>query len=223
LHAGHERRRQKLEAVASRRCKILSHLRAGSTGEFESSRDVGPTILIVAEYSLDPAQCLQARRKIKGLPGLSSELGELTGRCVRRCDLAAAELNFGEQGQRKGRDRRGASRSCRTDNAAEHSAGVHLLLDLHQRSGRFRRSRRKLTKRIDELQRFEQRLDQRSRSMIVALLGDRPQSGLARSATAADGWRAAGPRLLPHRRAKLPLRSLSTAYELCCRRATPGP
>jgi hypothetical protein len=106
LHAGHERRRQKLEAVASRRCKILSHVRAGSTGELGSSRDVRPTILIVAEDSLDPAQCLQARRKIKGLPGLSSELGELTGRCVRRCDLAAAELDFGEQGQRKGQDRR---------------------------------------------------------------------------------------------------------------------
>jgi hypothetical protein len=123
LHAGHERRRQKLEAVASGRCKILSHVRAGSTGEFESSRDVRPTILIVAEDSLDPAQCLQARRKLKGLPGLSSELGELTGRCVRRCDLAAAELDFGEQGQRKGQDRRGASRSCRTDNAVEHSGG----------------------------------------------------------------------------------------------------
>jgi len=84
LHARHERRRQKLEAVASRRCKLLSHVRAGSTGEFESSRMyVGPTILIVAEDSLDPAQCLQARRKIKGLSGLSSELGEITGRCAR--------------------------------------------------------------------------------------------------------------------------------------------
>jgi hypothetical protein len=85
LHARHERRRQKLEAVASRRCKLLSHVRAGSTGEFESSRMyVGPTILIVAEDSLDPAQCLQARRKIKGLSGLSSELGEITGRCHSR-------------------------------------------------------------------------------------------------------------------------------------------
>jgi hypothetical protein len=89
LHAGHERRRQKLEAVASRRCKILSHVRAGSTGEFESSRDVRPTILIVAEDSLDRAQCLQARRKIKGLPGLSSELGELTG--PRRSSTSASK------------------------------------------------------------------------------------------------------------------------------------
>jgi hypothetical protein len=36
---------------------------------------------------------------------------------------------------------------------------------------------RKLTKRIDGLQLSEQRLNQRSRSMIVALLGDRPRSG----------------------------------------------
>ena len=92
MHAGHERRRQKLEAVASRRCKLVSHVRAGSTGEFESSRMyVRPTILIVTEDNLDPAQCLQARRKIKGLSGLSSELGELTGRCARRCDHQGRE------------------------------------------------------------------------------------------------------------------------------------
>ena len=38
---------------------------------------------------------------------------------------------------------------------------------------------RKLTMRIDGLQRFEQRLDQRSRFMIVALLGDLAGSALA--------------------------------------------
>jgi hypothetical protein len=42
-----------------RRCKIRGHVRAGSTGEFESSRDVRPTILIAAEDSLDPAQGYQ--------------------------------------------------------------------------------------------------------------------------------------------------------------------
>jgi hypothetical protein len=137
---------------------------------------VRPTILIVAEDSLDPAQCLQARRKIKGLPGLSSELGELTGRCVRRCDLAAAELDFGEQGQRKGQDRRGTSCS-RTDDAVQHSADVHLLLDPHQRQGGSADHQRKLTKRIDGLQRFEQRLDQRSRSIIVTLRVTGPGAG----------------------------------------------
>jgi hypothetical protein len=102
--------------------------------------------------------------------------------------------------QRKGQDRRGASRSCRTDNAVEHSAGVpHCSIHTSDLGGPADH-KRKLTKRIDGLQRFEQRLDQRSRSMIVALLDDRPRSGLARSATAADGWRAAAPRLLPHRR-----------------------
>ena len=52
-------------------------------------------------------------------------------------------------------NRRGASRSCRTDNAVEHSARVDLLLNPHQRSGRFADDD---TKRIDELWRFEQRL-----------------------------------------------------------------
>jgi hypothetical protein len=111
-----------------------------STGEFESSRDVRLTVLIAAEDSLDPAQGLPARRKIKGLPGLSSELGELSG--LRRTPLRSCRggARLGEQGQGKGQVRRGASRSCRTDNAVEHSAGVHPLLDPHQRSGRFRRS-----------------------------------------------------------------------------------
>jgi hypothetical protein len=35
---------------------------------------------------------------MKGLPGLSSELGELSGPRRSRCDLAAAELDLGEQG-----------------------------------------------------------------------------------------------------------------------------
>jgi hypothetical protein len=48
---------QLVPCVSSRRrCKILSHVRAGSTGEFESSRDVRLTILIVAKDSLDPVQ-----------------------------------------------------------------------------------------------------------------------------------------------------------------------
>jgi hypothetical protein len=38
---------------------------------------------------------------------------------ARRCDLAAAELELGEQAQRKGQDSLGASRSCRIDNAVE--------------------------------------------------------------------------------------------------------
>jgi hypothetical protein len=80
-------------------------------------------ILIVAEDSLDPAQCLQARRKIKACP--VSAASNSPGRGVRRCDLAAAELDLGGQGERKDQDRRRASRSRRTNNAVEHSAGVH--------------------------------------------------------------------------------------------------
>ena len=57
--------------------------------------------------------------------------------------------------------------------------------------------KRKLTKRLDGLQRFEQRLDQRSRSMIVAL-GDRPPNGLAQSATPSSATNdAARPRAHP--------------------------
>jgi hypothetical protein len=115
----------------------------GSTGEFESSRDVRLTVLIVAEDSLDPAQGLQARRKIKACPVSAASWVNSPGRGVRRCDLAAAELDLGGQGERKDQDRRRASRSRRTDNAVEHSAGVHPLVDPHQRSGRFRRSRTK--------------------------------------------------------------------------------
>jgi hypothetical protein len=66
----------------------------------------------------------------------------------------------------------------RTDDAVEHSTGTRLL-DPPVGPRRFRRPQRTVTVRV---------------SMEF------------RDATAVDGWRAAAPRLLPHRRAKLPPR-----------------
>jgi hypothetical protein len=50
------------------------------------------------------------------------------------------------------------------------------LLDPHQRLGGSAGHKRKLILRLDGVQRLEQRPDQRSRSMIVAL-GNRPRTG----------------------------------------------
>lgn len=63
----------------------------------------------------------------------------------------------------------------------------------------------------------------RAESHVGVMSGIRTGPERLTAPTAADGWRAAAPRLHPHRRATLPPRSLSTAYESCRRRAKLGP
>lgn len=92
---------------------------------------------------LDPAQCLRARKE-KACPVSAASWVNSPGRGVRRCDLPRGISTSASKAKRP-RERSGssgASRSCRTDDAVEHSAGVHPLLDPHQRSG-LRRSQTK--------------------------------------------------------------------------------
>ena len=82
----------------------------------------------------------RARRKRRhvGLPSLSGELDGLGGGGVGRCDLAAPELELGEQGQGEGQDGRSARRARRADYAVVPSEGVAEVLEgLRRRLGDF--------------------------------------------------------------------------------------
>ena len=119
-----------------------------------------PAVLIVPEDRLDPGQGHQRVGRQTCLPGLGGELDGLSGGGVGRRDLAAPELELGEQGQGKGQDGRGACRARRADDAVEHRAGVRPLLDPHQQQGGSAEHERELTERVDRLQRPEHRLEQ---------------------------------------------------------------
>jgi hypothetical protein len=102
----------------------FDRVRAGPAGEFEPGRDVRPAILIVPEDCLGPCQNHEREGRHVGLPSLSGELDGLGGGGVGRCDLAAPELELGEQGQGEGQDGRGARRARRADYAVVPSEGV---------------------------------------------------------------------------------------------------
>jgi hypothetical protein len=133
------------------------------------------TVLIVAEDSLDPAKCLQARRKIKGLPGLSTELGELSG--PRRAAAILPRRSSTSASKTKGKVKiAGAPAVLAVLIMPSKTLPAYTHCSIHTSDlGGSTDHERKLTKRLDGLQRFEQRLDQRSRSMIVT--PDLPRAG----------------------------------------------
>jgi len=65
---------RELQQSERRRRKIINQVEAGSTGAFEPSGDVPPTVLIVAENRLDPGQADQREGRQSGLAGLGSKL-----------------------------------------------------------------------------------------------------------------------------------------------------
>ena len=153
------------------RCRVdFGHVPAGPAGEIESGRDVRPAILIVAEDRLGPCQGHQRPGRQTCLPSLGGELDGLGGGGVCGRDLAAPQLELGEHGQGRGQDGRGARRSRRADDAVEHLAGVRPLLDPPQRLGDAEHER-ELAERINQLQRFEHRLEQGKGLIDLAAAG----------------------------------------------------